>query len=331
MTTIKDIANKLGVSISTVSKGLNGGSDISEDLRQLVIDTAADMGYQPKKLKKSNNRKLVIFIRNMTYESPEDFGYDIILGFKKAAMNDGWSVNIVPATPELQKKTPYDEYMKNHAYSGAFCVGFTLNDIWLRQIQDTAYPTVLFDNYIKNNPLVSYLGTDSYEGIDAAITYLYDLGHRKIAFLNGPSYSMISRNRKQAFIESMERHDLIVNNTLNVFGDFSAETAMEHVPNFLAHGVTAIVCSSDIIASGVISECQRRGCRVPNEISVIGFDDLPISASLQPLLTTIRQDRLMLGQTGYLSLHSTLLGVSLSTTLLHPELVIRASTSKRSR
>ena len=82
MATIKDIANQLGISISTVSKGLNGASDISEELRQLVLDTAVEMGYATKKSKKVENRKLAIFVENMEYDTPDQFGYDVVLGFK---------------------------------------------------------------------------------------------------------------------------------------------------------------------------------------------------------------------------------------------------------
>lgn len=329
MTTIKDIANHLGVSISTVSKGLNGASDISEDLRQLVLDTAVEMGYQTKKMKKEEYKKLCLFIKNMDYESPDDFGYDIILGFKQAAFRDHWNVDVIPITPTFQISEKYDTYMLKNGYSGAFFVGFSLHDAWLDQLKETSIPTVLFDNYIAKNPHVSYIGTDNDEGIDAAIEHLYQLGHRKIAFLNGPSYSMISKSRNQSFIDSMEKHDLIIHHELVVYGDFSAEAASEYIPNFLMNGATAILCSSDVIASGAISECQRRGYRVPNDISIIGFDDLPISSTLQPLLTTIRQDRLVLGRTGYFSLNSMLHGVAISKTLLHPELVVRSSTAKR--
>lgn len=329
MTTIKDIANHLGVSISTVSKGLNGASDISEDLRQLVLDTAVEMGYQTKKMKKDEYKKLCLFIKNMDYESPDDFGYDIILGFKQAAFRDHWNVDVIPITPTFQISEKYDTYMLKNGYSGAFFVGFSLHDAWLDQLKETSIPTVLFDNYIAKNPHVSYIGTDNDEGIDAAIEHLFQLGHRKIAFLNGPSYSMISKSRNQAFIDSMEKHDLIIHHELVVYGDFSAEAASEYIPNFLMNGATAILCSSDVIASGAISECQRRGYRVPNDISIIGFDDLPISSTLQPLLTTIRQDRLVLGRTGYFSLNSMLHGVAISKTLLHPELVVRSSTAKR--
>lgn len=98
MTTIKDIADRLGISLSTVSKGLNGANDISEELRQLVLDTAVEMGYQTKKMKKEEFKKLCLFIKNMDYESPEDFGYDIILGFKQSAFRDNWNVDVIPVT-----------------------------------------------------------------------------------------------------------------------------------------------------------------------------------------------------------------------------------------
>ena len=115
-----------------------------------------------------------------------------------------------------------------------FFVGFSLHDTWLDQLRDTKIPAVLFDNYIPNNPHVSYIGTDNDEGIDAAIEHLYQLGHRKIAFLNGPSYSMISKSRHQAFIDSMEKHDLIVHPELAVYGDFLFGNCQRACSEFLS-------------------------------------------------------------------------------------------------
>ena len=96
-------------------------------------------------------------------------------------------------------------------------------------------------------------------------------------------------------------------------------------------GMTAIICSHDLLANAAMIQCQQFGIRIPDDLSIIGFDDLPISSTLHPLLTTIRQDRLELGRTGYFSLNSMLHGVALSRTLLHPELVVRASTAKRTK
>ena len=104
MVTIKDIAVKLGIAVSTVSKGLNGASDISEELRQMIIDTAIEMGYRSKKMKKEEHKKFCIFIENMEYNDPDQFGYEIILGFKKSALRDKWEVSLLPASSELQSQ-----------------------------------------------------------------------------------------------------------------------------------------------------------------------------------------------------------------------------------
>ena len=102
MATIKDIASRLGISVSTVSKGLNGASDISEELRQTVLDTAVEMGYTTKRMKKEEHKKLCIFIENMDFETANQFGYEIVLGFKQAAYRDNWEVAVNPITPAFQ-------------------------------------------------------------------------------------------------------------------------------------------------------------------------------------------------------------------------------------
>lgn len=327
MATIKDIANKLGISLSTVSKGLNGASDISEELRQTVLDTAVEMGYTTKKMKKQEHKKICVFIENMDYESANQFGYEIILGFKQAAFREKWAVSVIPTTPSFQTTEKYDTYMLKHGFTGAFLVGFALHDDWMNQLSTTNIPTALFDNYIKKNPNVGYVGSDNFEGIDYAVDHLVNLGHRKIAFLNGSLYSMVSDQRQQAFLDSMEAHGLSVEKELLVYGYYVADSAKYHVPAFLEHGATAIMCGNDLIASGVIMECIHRGYRVPEDISVIGFDDLPISAHLTPPLTTIRQDRVELGKSGYYTLNSLIHKVSISKTLLRSQFIQRESTA----
>ena len=122
MATIKDIANRLGVSVSTVSKGLNGASDISEELRQMVLDTAVEMGYSTKRSKKEENRKLCILIENMDYESIDEFGYDLVLGFKQNAFRHNWDVDIIPVTSSLQAEeiNSCNEYTSPGVISGGF-------------------------------------------------------------------------------------------------------------------------------------------------------------------------------------------------------------------
>jgi len=326
MVTIKDIANKLGISVSTVSKGLNNASDISDEMRQLVLDTAIEMGYTSKKMKSQDSKKVCIFIENMGYESIEQFGYEIIVGFKLSAARRKWEVTVVPTNLNMQTEEKYDTYMLRNGYSGAFLLGFTLHDDWVKQLNKTTIPTVLLDNYIENNPNVGYVGTDSFEGIDQAVNHLCNLGHKRIAFLNGTKNSMVSEQRRQAFINSMIKYSLEPDENLIRYGYYVPDCAKDHVPEFLEHGATAIMCASDLIATGVIAELTRLGVKIPHDVSVIGFDDLPIASQLSPSLTTIRQDRRDLGKSAFLLLDGLVNGVSISKLLLRAKFIAREST-----
>lgn len=325
MATIKDIADKLGIAVSTVSKGLNGASDISAEMRQLVLDTAVEMGYASKKMRSSGTRKVCIFIENMDYENIEQFGYDIIVGFRLSAARRHWDVTVVPTNLNMQTAEKFDTYMLKNGYSGAFLLGFTLHDDWVRQLSKTTVPTVLLDNYIEHNNHVGYVGTDSSEGIDLAVDHLYSLGHKKIAFLNGSKNSMVSEQRHQSFVNSMIKHGLEVDDNLIEYGYYVPDCAKDHVPGFIKNGATAIMCASDLIASGVIYELQKLGLKVPKDISVIGFDDLPIAAQLSPSLTTIRQDRTDLGKSAFLLLDGLIHNVTISKMLLRAKFIQRDS------
>lgn len=325
MPTIKDIANKLGVAVSTVSKGLNGASDISEEMRQLVLDTAVEMGYASKKVQMLGKRKVCVLIENMEYENIDQFGYEIIVGFKLSAARRHCDVTVIPSSLNLQTTEKFDSYMLKYGYSGAFLLGFSLHDDYINQLYKTTVPTVLLDNYIPNKN-VGYVGTDGFNGIDLAIKHLADYGHRRIALLNGSKNSMVTNERQMAFTQSMEKYALDLDPDLITNGYYVPECAKDHVSTFLERGATAIVCASDLIASGVIAELHRLGKHVPEDVSVVGFDDLPIAQHLTPTLTTIRQDRVSIGKSAFMMLEELIAGVSISKLLLKPELIIRNST-----
>jgi LacI family transcriptional regulator len=327
MATIKEIANKLGIAVSTVSKGLNGASDISAEMRQLVLDTAVEMGYASKKMKATETRKVCIFIENMDYENIEQFGYEIIVGFKLSAARRHWDVSVVPTNLNMQTAEKFDTYMLKNGYSGAFLLGFTLHDDWVQQLGKTTVPTVLLDNYIDRNNHVGYVGTDNYEGIDLAVDHLCHLGHSRIAFLNGSKNSMVSEQRHQSFVNSMSKHNLTVEDSLMAYGYYVPDCAKDHVPGFIKTGATAIMCASDLIATGVIIEVQKHGLKVPEDISVVGFDDLPIASQLSPSLTTIRQDRTDLGKSAFLLLDGLIHNVTISKLLLRAKFIQRGSTA----
>ncbi|WP_317366832.1 LacI family DNA-binding transcriptional regulator [uncultured Tyzzerella sp.] len=325
---IKDIAEKLNISVGTVSKGLNGASDISYELTQLILDTAIEMGYKPKKMLNEDNKKLCIFITNMEYKSKNDFGYDIILGFKRHAIRDNWKVFIEEVTPDFQKENDYDKYMLSKGYNGAFFVGFALNDLWLKNLQKTKTPTVLLDNYISRNFNVGYVGTDNIEAFDISIEYLKKLGHSKIGFFSAFLDSMVANERYEAFFKAMSSHNLPVNENLISFGYYTIDSAKYTIPKILKHNPTAILCGSDVMAYGAIKACEELGIKVPNDISIIGFDDIDICKKSNPKITTIKQNRLEIGKCAYISLEGIMRNVFINKTTLRPNLVKRESTKK---
>ena len=322
---IKDIAQKLNISVVTVSKVLNGASDIIYKLTQTILDTAIEMGYKPKKMLNEENKKLCIFITNMDYKSKNDFGYDIVLGFKKHAIRDNWKVYIEEVSHSFQKQNNYDKYMLYKGYRGAFFVGFALDDFWLQNLSKTSTPTVLLDNYVSKNFNVSYVGTDNFEAFDILIDYLVSLGHTKIGFFSAYLDSMVASERYEAFLKAMKNNNLEVDESIISFGYYGIDSAKYHIPKIVKNKPTAILCGSDSMAYGAIKVCQEMGINVPEDISILGFDDIDICKKSNPTITTIRQNRLEIGKCAYISLEGIMRNVCINKTTLRPKLMKRKS------
>lgn len=325
MVTINDIAQKLGISKSTVSKALNNATDISADMRRRILETAADLGYVNKRLQKEA-KKLCIIIENMEYTTPNQFAYDIIMGFRQFAEQEDWIVDIIPMTIEFQRVNPYAVFMIQNGYQAAFVLGFSLLDPWIKEFHVCKIPTVLYDNYVKDNPYVASVGCDSQEGFDLAVKHLLQLGHRKIGLISGPLDSYILNARYQAYLNALSKYNLEINEDYIGLGYYVAESTHTYLPKLLKQGVTAILFSHDVRAFTAITECASLGIRIPNDLSIIGFDDVPMAASVEPPLTTIRQDRTALGKCGYYAMTSLLHNVPIGSILLRAPLIIRGST-----
>ena len=325
MATINDIAAKLGISKSTVSKGLNNATDISDEMRRRILETAVEVGYINKRAQK-HEKKLCIFVANMEYDTPNQFAHDIILGFKQKAETEGWAIDIIDIDEDMQLKTPYDVYMMEHRYSAAFVLGFSLVDPWMKEFRTTSIPTVLYDNYIESNPNVASIGCDSQEGFDLAVKHLLKLGHKKIGLISGPPESYIMQARYNAYLNAIEKYGLEINDNYIGIGYYVAESTRKYIPKLIANGVTAILFSHDARAISAITECKDRGIRIPQDLSIIGFDDLPMTEYTVPSLTTIRQDRISLGKCGYYAMTCLLNKVPIGSINLRATLIERHST-----
>ena len=160
-----------------------------------------------------------------------------------------------------------------------------------------------------------------------AVAHLQGLGHRKIGYLSGFLGSFINQQRYDAFFQALRAHGLPHEESLGGSSSYTAACLETCLPALLAQGVTAIVCSHDLLAHALMVHARERGLRVPEDLSVVGFDDLPLSAHTAPPMTTLRQDRLEIGRSAYHALKSLQGGIPISTILLHARLVERQSTA----
>lgn len=328
MATIQDIADKLGVSKGTVSKAINNAPDISETLRKTILDTAVEMGYTKLRRQKGTAPKLCVLIENMEYEEPHQFGYDFIIGFRQMAEPAGFAVEVVPMTVPFQKKTPYDVFMLQNDYVGALVLGFSLNDPWMKDFETSHTPAVLYDNYIPANPFISSIGIDNNEGMELAVSCLKKQGHKKIGYLSSALGSHIMQVRHKAFFHAMKQNDLRAEADWAGASYYITQCVEKHLSRLLKMGMTAVICSHDLIANAAMIQCQQLGYHIPRDLSIIGFDDLPMCAYTSPPLTTVRQDRTELGKCGYYAINSLLNNVSIGTILLHAQLIERGSTGE---
>lgn len=326
MKTIRDIAKILHVSSSTVSKALSGSADISEETRKLVVDYAKSIGYMPRKYHSSEKGTVVIVLGEMDFKSSEQFGYEVVLGFQMSAEVLGFNVAIKTGFEFDDHENAYSRFMGENNYQGAFLLGFNNDDLRMAEFATTQYPTVLLDNFV-DNPKTASVGTDNFVGFDIAMKHLVDLGHERIAFLNGEPNSLVSSERKLAYIHSLEKYSLRFDPRLYMDGDFFVDVSENATERFLRADATAVMCASDVIASFVMNRLLRNGVKVPEEVSVVGYDDLPVSEYLG--ITTVAQNRMDLGKIAFTVLNDLLNGVSINKLTLRPKLIVRSSTGVR--
>ena len=324
MATLDDIAQELGISKSTASKALSGAKDVSKAMRQTVLEKAVELGYS-RVARCSEMPKIAIFITNMEYKNPKDFGYDLVVGFRKVAEPDGFQVDIIPLNLQMQCDLHYDTYMIKNNYCGSLFLGLSMQDPWMQDFETCKTPTVLYDNHISGNPKVTHVGVDNVEGMEMAVRFLKDLGHTKIGYLSSALQAYVYRQRHFAFFQAMQANGLHMDESLSGNADFINECLSLHLPRILDAGCTAIVCSHDLLAHSVMIHCLEMRLRLPEDISILGFDDIPLCKYTIPPLSTIRQDRTNIGKSAFFALLNQLNNVYVNSLLLYPELIQRAS------
>lgn len=325
---IKDIAKELHLSISTVSKALNGAFDVSKETKEMVVNYAKANGYKPKeeRINLKNRRRLCVLFDNIDACIQSNILYPLAIAFSKAASFQKFEA--IYNSMDNMNHLSYDDYMSFNKFDGAFVLGTNYNSSIIKQLSTTKIPTVVFDNSIIGEKIAT-LNTENINTITKVVSYLTSLNHQKIGFIHGDKNSFVSNERFAGYIIGLMQNDIPYDPNYVYFGEFTKESGMDAAKYFKDTDVTAVVCSSDTIAVGLIKGLEDANIRIPEDISVTGYDDLDISKFIKPSLTTIRQDIDLIGETALQLLTSLMMNRSPQRMIISGDIIKRESTKNR--
>jgi LacI family transcriptional regulator len=293
MATIKDLSLRCGVSVSTVSKALNGYQDISESTREIVIKAANEIGYFPDanaralKMKKTYNIG-VLFSTLSNHGLRNEYFAHILASFKERAAKRGYDITFIEHNIGNRKMT-YLEHCRYRNFDGVFIACAEFSEPEVLELVNSDYPVVTIDHAF--NEAISVL-SDNVEGMKQLIQYIIDQGHTKIAYIHGTK-SSVTHNRLVSFNNILKENGITIPEEYFIEGIYrSAESAEELALRLLElpDPPTCIVAPDDYAALGVMNTARRMGLKIPEDISVAGYDGISVSQALEPKLTTIKQD-----------------------------------------
>jgi len=331
--TIKDVAKEAGVSVSAVSKAFNEYGDISDTTRRHILEVSKRMNYQPnivaKSLSSLKNYRIGMLIQD--YKEEENDGVDaftlkLTMEFQNEVSKMNYETVLLTTTSDAQKIKSISNLIEEKQIDGLFIIGLKTTDEYFKQLKEINYPIVLWDIEI-NNPSVCCVGVNNTKGSFLAVEYLIKQGHKRIGFINGHKEAFVSYERLNGYFLALNRYNLPVDNNLIVHSDFTYKGGAGAVESLIKENrdITAVFCASDLMAIGIINELQREGYSVPQDISVIGFDDIDFARYINPMLTTIRQDKGLVGRIAANTLINMINGQNTGRIMIEPELIIRES------
>jgi LacI family transcriptional regulator len=290
--TLKDVAKEANVSVSTASYAINGSSLITKETREKVLNAAKKIGYRPngsaKNLKKNKSEIIGFFLSGFT----GPFFNEILEGVQDVVIKNGYEM--VVCASDSKHRLLVENYV-----DGAIVLNFHLDNHTIDFLANEKMPIVALDREI-NNPYIKNVLLQNKVGIDLAVKHLVDKGHQRIGFIGGSCDSYDGEMRLEGFKESLIKYNIPLNEDDVIrarFTEISSLLVMDQYIKKHKFRPTAFVCANDEMAMGAIKAFQQNGISVPNDVSVVGFDDIALSKYFDPPLSTIRIQKKLWGQT----------------------------------
>ncbi len=331
MVTIKDVAREAGVAISTVSNVLNKVDVVTDATKKKVLDAVEKLGYVPnmsaKSLKNSKSNTIGLFLRSVQ----GDFFKLLMQKIHWECKERNYMLNIYVSNVNTSEEV-YGMIISS-CVEGAIVLNESLGQEHLKRLEDSGLPIVFFDrSYSGQN--ISSITIDDREGARRAMEHLVKCGHKRIGFMHGAD-SRDNALRYETYLEVMNQYQLPVEEEFIFYGEFSKDEAYREMCKVLPTLTSlpeALFCANDEMAFGCILALEEAGIRVPQDISVIGYDDSMMAQYFQPALTTIRSPIEEMGEIGIEELFRLLSkDDSESGTIqeLHPSIIVRESSKSR--
>ncbi len=329
-TKIKDIARVAGVSTATVSRALSDSSLVTEATREKVRAAAKQLDYRlnvrARNLRIQKSMAVLLVVRNMS----NPFYLEVFKGVEAVAREAGYLLLMGNTEDEAARDIEYFDMLRDGNADGMILMtGHAPEDHQLMRGQSGLPPVVVALEAIENSGL-AHVQIDNRNAARKAVRHLIELGHRRIGHIAGPVPEILGELRRDGFRRTMAEAGLDVPEIYESIGDYSIQSGRRCCRQIFESRKppTALFCSNDEMAFGAIGELRDMGLRIPEDVSVVGFDDIVISDSFSPPLTTVGQPSATIGRTAMTMLLDILAGrlQEPDTKQIPTDLIVRGST-----
>ena len=295
--TLRDIASLTGFSINTVSRALNNKEEVNRDTRTKILAAAAQFGYRPNRLAKGLRSNKTGTIGIVVTDVANPFFSALVKGIARAAREFDYSIILQDSDEDYAGEEEAIQVLLAEQVDGILITPVQSEQETIERLAKAHFPFVLVGRYFHDLD-TNYVVPDDYQGGFIATDHLLKQGHRRIAMVNGPLHISSARERFQGFSDALAKYDIPVDKSLVSTGALTVEEGLDLARCILKRvpRPSAIVCYSDFVAFGVMQAIREIGLSIPDDIAVVGFDDVRMASCLQVPLTTIQSPKEELGR-----------------------------------
>jgi len=295
--TIKDIAKKADVSVTTVSRVLNNKPDVGDDTRARILRLIEDMNYNPNSVARGLVMQKTHTIGLIIPDISNPFFPQIARAIEDKAQEHGYSVIFFNTDNHLEREKKAVELFKSKQVDGLIVSLSLGNEEILKELKASNYPVVQIDRSVLNDsyPLVSI---DNKNSSYQMVEYMLKKGYRKIAHISGDLNTTTARERLEGYKKAISDYGIEINEDYIIEGDYTQHSGFEAVKKLLKlkDSPTAVFAANDLSAAGVYKALFAADLKIPEDMAVAGHDDIGIASLLRPELTTMRQPKYSLGE-----------------------------------